>query len=289
VTAVTPARAIRLSAEGFTGLMAGHPQLGVQVSTLLAQSMLQHEVLRRRGRLLAVVADQAAPAEALVAAIHANATGTVEVLDARRVAGQAPDSTAAMERMIATGQLLDRLTASADILVVTFPSDLDAAYARPLFERTDLVLVAPDDDERALRRRLREMAGASPPQVLRLDPAPAGVQVVFNRLGRPHEVSVFVPTTVDVDQTCDPAQHVHRAKVLFGECFGGATVREAEGVWMSDDLGLVGERILMVTAACDEVCLNAHLDRVTAFLLELKETLRQEAMAMRVDGRLILL
>lgn len=54
-------------------------------------------------------------------------------------------------------------------------------------------------------------------------------------------------------------------------------------------MGLVGERIIMVSAACGQEALNRHLDAVTTFMTELKATLRQEAMAIRLDGRLVLL
>lgn len=293
VTAVTHARALCISASGFQELMSLHAQLGVQVSTLLAKrlahSVLHQRMAQQRGRLIAVVSDAPAQAEVLVGAIAAKAGGAVETFNAARVDAQQQGAPEAVERMIATGQHLDRRVACVDVVVVTVPTDIDAAYARPLLERADIVLVAPDNDSRCLRRRLRELSGEFPAHIVRVEFAPASAQVVFDRLGRPHEVSAFVPTTSDVDQEIDPAPHLDRAKALFGECFGGATIREAEGVWKSEEFGLVGERVLMVTAACDQGLLNAHLDKVTAFLLDLKQLLRQEAVAMRVDGRLILL
>lgn len=292
VTAMTPSCALRIPASGFRELMSLHPQLGVQVSTLLARrlagNMLSQRLGGQRGKLITVITNEHTPADPLLAALTAAAPGSVHTASARTCA-RVPDAARAAERMIATSQALDELGASSDFVLVSSPPDIDAAYARPLLQRSDLVLVAPRDDSPELRRRLLELAGERSLNLARLPFTAASAQAVFDRLGRPHEVSVFVPTTVHVDREIDPTQHLDRAKALFGDCFGGATVREAEGVWNSEDLGLVGERILVVSAACCKAQLNRHLEKVTSFLLKLKDVLHQEAMAMSVDGRLILL
>lgn len=295
VTAITATTALRIPAARFSELMGLHPQLSVRVSTLLARrlasTLSRQRTVEQRGKVVTIVsANPLAPAP-LIDAITANAEGSVHTIAAtcEQQHTDAHSTTEAVERMIATGQQLDTLAAEMGFVVVTLPPDIDPAYARPVLERSDLVLVSSQEDSHTLRHRLRELAGEQNPGIVQVDFVADSAQVVFDRLGRPHEVAIFIPTTVDVDQEIDPAPYVNAATSLFGDCFGGATVREAKGVWKSEDLGLVGERILMVIAACGREQLNRSLNKITSHMLALKGRLRQEAMAMSVDGRLILL
>ena len=84
-------------------------------------------------------------------------------------------------------------------------------------------------------------------------------------------------------------QHVGQTLNFLAERFGGATSREANGVWLSEAAGLVGEQVHIVESYMSQTDLNRHLDEVVAYVKHLKHTLRQEAMALEVDRKLTLI
>lgn len=114
------------------------------------------------------------------------------------------------------------------------------------------------------------------------------ISVIFDRLDRTHQISVYIPTTIDTDQSADTTAYVERAMAFLGERFGGATSMPAQGVWNSDDVGLVNEGVHIVRTYATPDDMNNHLDNVIDFVKSLKEELRQEAMALEVDRKLVL-
>ncbi|MFK7972359.1 MAG: cyclic nucleotide-binding domain-containing protein [Bacteroidia bacterium] len=115
------------------------------------------------------------------------------------------------------------------------------------------------------------------------------VDTCIERLERTHSVGVFIPSTMDVDVTIDPEQYVGQTLNFLAERFGGATSREANGVWLSEAAGLVGEQVHIVESYMSQTDLNRYLDEVVAYVKHLKHTLRQEAMALEVDRKLTLI
>lgn len=115
------------------------------------------------------------------------------------------------------------------------------------------------------------------------------IEICIDRLERTHSVGVFIPSTVDVDVTIDPDLYVNEALNFLAERFGGATSREASGVWLSEAAGLVGEKVFIVESYMSQSDLNLHLDEIVSYVKQLKHTLRQEAMALEVDRKLTLI
>ncbi len=115
------------------------------------------------------------------------------------------------------------------------------------------------------------------------------VNVLTDRLDRTHQISVFIPTTVDVDQILDTSEVVERTLKFLAQRFGGATSKQAQGVWNSDEMGLVGETVFIVNTFVTQADLNKYLDEVVDYIKQLKDELRQEAMAMEVDQKLTLI
>jgi hypothetical protein len=109
------------------------------------------------------------------------------------------------------------------------------------------------------------------------------------RLGRANQVSVFIPTTTDVNQTVDTSSYVERTLAFLGERFGGATTNQARGVWNSNDMGLVGEDIYIVRSYATQDALDEHLHAILDFVEEMKLELRQEAMAVEINQKLMLI
>jgi CRP-like cAMP-binding protein len=110
-----------------------------------------------------------------------------------------------------------------------------------------------------------------------------------DRLGRANQVSLFIPTTIDVNQTVDTTAFVERTLAFLGERFGGATTNRARGVWNSADSGLVGEEIHIVRSYATQADLNKHLKDILNYVEGLKRELKQEAMAVEINQKLMLI
>jgi CRP-like cAMP-binding protein len=115
------------------------------------------------------------------------------------------------------------------------------------------------------------------------------VEMFADRLDRTNQVGVFIPTTVDVDSKVDTSQYVQQTLNFLAERFGGATSKEVSGVWNSDKVGLVGEKVFIVHTYVTPSALNQYLDEVIEYVKELKVVMRQEAMALEVNRKLTLI
>ena len=74
----------------------------------------------------------------------------------------------------------------------------------------------------------------------------------------------------------------------MGEKFGGATSSQARGVWNSDDSGIVSEVVHLVVSYTTEDDLNRFANEVIEFIKLLKDELQQEAMALEINKKMIL-
>jgi CRP-like cAMP-binding protein len=128
---------------------------------------------------------------------------------------------------------------------------------------------------------------------MRLDHRPQVLSMMAtslaDRLGRANQVSVYIPTTIDVDRAVDTSSYVQRTLAFLGERFGGATTNQARGVWNSNDAGLVGEDIHIVRSYATQDALDQHLHAILEFVEGLKVELRQEAMAVEINQKLMLI
>lgn len=109
------------------------------------------------------------------------------------------------------------------------------------------------------------------------------------RLERTNSLGIFIPTTQAVDTATDTSGYRDRTLKFMAERFGGATCKEASGVWNSEKLGLVGEVIYIIHSYITQADLNDHLDEVVSYIKELKKELQQEAMALEVNNKLTLI
>lgn len=118
--------------------------------------------------------------------------------------------------------------------------------------------------------------------------AEAVINTLIDRIERVHQIAVFIPTTMDVDTRADTTAYVNKTMTFLGECFGGATSAEAKGVWNSESSGIVSEAVHIVSSYTTEEDLSHFMDQVIAFVRELKVELSQEAMAIEVNKKMIL-
>jgi hypothetical protein len=75
----------------------------------------------------------------------------------------------------------------------------------------------------------------------------------------------------------------------MGRIFGGATHEKVQGVWNSQETGLVGETIHLVRSYCSQPALDKHMGEVVDYVETLKQELQQEAMALEVNQKLMLI
>ena len=111
----------------------------------------------------------------------------------------------------------------------------------------------------------------------------------FDSLEHRHQIGVYVPTTLAVNQQIDTTEYVNRTLNFLGERFGGATRIQANGVWKSAEVGLVGETVYIVRTYATEADMNKYLDEIIAYIKEIKINLKQETIAFEVDQKLALL
>jgi hypothetical protein len=75
----------------------------------------------------------------------------------------------------------------------------------------------------------------------------------------------------------------------MGKLFGGATYERVQGVWNSQEAGLVEEDIHLIRSFCNQTVLDKHMGGVVDYVEALKEELQQEAMAIEVNQKLMLI
>lgn len=102
-------------------------------------------------------------------------------------------------------------------------------------------------------------------------------------------VKLYVPSTVNINETADNSAEVRAAEEAFSGWFGGATAYRALGVWKSPVAGLVHEAITIVESFCNTADLEANISAVVSYARSMKERLGQEAVSLEVQGKLYLI
>ena len=100
------------------------------------------------------------------------------------------------------------------------------------------------------------------------------------------KITVYIPSTVDINQTADTSKYIDDCAVLLSESFGGATSCEALGYWVSPKTGLVKEKSTMVFAYCSDEDLKAKFESVYDFCEKMKTELNQDAIALEINGEM---
>lgn len=99
-------------------------------------------------------------------------------------------------------------------------------------------------------------------------------------------LTVYVPSTMDINIECDTSEWVDAAATLLSNCFGGATSTEALGYWTSPTAGLVKEHSVMVFAYCSDADLQNKIENVVSFCEVMKKELNQDAVALEINGEM---
>ena len=99
-------------------------------------------------------------------------------------------------------------------------------------------------------------------------------------------VAVYVPATDNVNQAVKNDAMVKKCAAMLSGFFGGATIQESRGAWMSAEHGLVLENTTIVYAYCTEEGLNEHAADVEKFALAMRDEMHQEAVSVEVNNEL---
>jgi CRP-like cAMP-binding protein len=126
----------------------------------------------------------------------------------------------------------------------------------------------------------------------RLDNLPTPLVEVLNnladRLGRTNQINIYLPTTIEGQPLAEADDCVERALAFFGRLFGGATSTEGQRVQREGAVGLINEPIITVRSYATQRDIDRHLREVLAFAEEMKSELKQDAIVLEVNQRLML-
>lgn len=100
------------------------------------------------------------------------------------------------------------------------------------------------------------------------------------------KITVYVPSTMDIDKAVDTKKYIDACAVLLSESFGGATSCEALGYWVSNSAGLVKEKSTMIFAYCSDKDLQSNIEKVIDFCETMKTELKQDAIAVEINGEM---
>lgn len=97
--------------------------------------------------------------------------------------------------------------------------------------------------------------------------------------------AVYVPSTTDVNNSCDNTEMVKYVLAELSKLFGGATASKSVGAWMSDANGLVLEDVTIVYAFCTSEQAGGHFADVYAICDKIKREMSQEAVTLEYNGQ----
>ena len=107
----------------------------------------------------------------------------------------------------------------------------------------------------------------------------------------PERVAVYVPGTAG--PATDDAELSERmtteTAARLSELFGGATITEASGAWMSEAFGLIREQVKIVYSFTDAETLNRHAAEILEIVQHVKSEMAQEAVSVEINGALYLI
>ena len=100
------------------------------------------------------------------------------------------------------------------------------------------------------------------------------------------KVSIYVPSTINVNEKCDNSAQVMNVITELSKLFGGATASQAVGGWVCEDGNTVVENVTIVYAFCTSDQLNQNIDEVISICETLKKEMSQEAISLEINGQL---
>ena len=100
------------------------------------------------------------------------------------------------------------------------------------------------------------------------------------------KISIYVPSTLNVDKKIDNSAYVEKTARFLSDAFGGCTCTNAVGNWIASDKKLVAENVTICYAFCDVVSYYKMLKSVYNFARELCADMTQEAISVEFNNKL---
>ena len=98
--------------------------------------------------------------------------------------------------------------------------------------------------------------------------------------------TVYVPSTVNVNESTDNTEHVNKVMRDMAAMFGGATSTAAVGCWIAENGAQVIEHITKVYSFCTSDQAAANIEKVIGLCEWLKKEMNQEAISLEYNGQL---
>jgi hypothetical protein len=99
-------------------------------------------------------------------------------------------------------------------------------------------------------------------------------------------VKIYVPGTIQINQSFDNSEQVNKTLELLSSCFGGSTSYQAVGCWISQNNGLIKESVTICESYCKEQDLKKHISSIIDYCENLKKELSQESISLEVNNKL---
>jgi hypothetical protein len=103
-----------------------------------------------------------------------------------------------------------------------------------------------------------------------------------------NRIAVYIPSTINVSVSFSTDSIVDECAGLLSKLFGGATITEAQGCWISETAGLVKESVKVVYSYCSNVHYSEAVPQILEYAEGLKIQLSQEAIAVELNNKLFL-
>lgn len=103
------------------------------------------------------------------------------------------------------------------------------------------------------------------------------------------QVKIYVPSTTNVTNSFDSTEWINRTLDLLSKNFGGSTATSALGAWITNTGNLIKESVTIVFAYCKQEQLEKNIEKIYDFCLSMKNELKQESIAIEVNGEMYLI
>lgn len=110
-------------------------------------------------------------------------------------------------------------------------------------------------------------------------------QLLGNAIELSSKVTVYVPSTVNVNIEIDNKKYVDMVASKLSQWFGGSTSCQAQGYYVADDKSLVTEKTTMVYGYCTTSQLEEHASDILQLVNDLKNEMVQECIGFEINNK----
>lgn len=100
------------------------------------------------------------------------------------------------------------------------------------------------------------------------------------------KVAIYIPSTININQSIDNSEQVKKACVFLSGLFGGCTAVNASGSWISVAGDLIQEPVTIVYAFCSKYQLMRAKKSIVKFCKNICSEMSQEAVSLEINNQL---